>query len=203
MGIVLWHTVMSLDGFIAGAGDAMEWVFRYPEPIPEVDEVIRSTGALLVGRRSYEVGRREAERDPDSPAARPFGGAWSGPQFVLTHQPPASSADPSITFVSGNIGAAVDRALAAAAGKSVVVIGANVAGQCLEAGRVDEILIHLAPILLGDGIPLFRHPGGDTFPLEPISVTRAGQVTNLRFRAPRISPLAGRSRTQPGSNAGS
>jgi len=174
---------MSLDGFIAGAGDAMDWVFQYPEPNPAVDEVIRTVGALLVGRRSYDVGRRAGERDPDSPASHPFGGAWSGPQFVLTHRTPQVQDDPTITFFSGRIEDAVAKAKAAAGAKNVVIIGANVARQCLEAGLVDEILILLAPILLGDGIPLFRHPGGEQVKLELVNVAQAGQITNLRFRA--------------------
>jgi dihydrofolate reductase len=182
MAIVLWHTVMSLDGFIAGADDAMDWVFQYSGPNPAVDEVIRTVGALVVGRRSYDVGRREGDRDPNSPAARPFGGAWSGPQFVLTHRPPRAQDDPTITFLSGNIQGAVAKAKAAAGEKTVVLIGANVARQCLEAGLVDEILIHLAPILLGEGIPLFRRPGGEQVKLELINVAQAGQITNLRFR---------------------
>ena len=183
-GIVLWHTTMSLDGFIAGAGDAMDWVFRYQDPIPEVDEVIRTTGALLVGRRSYEVGRK-----PDAPpeAQKPFGGAWEGPQFVLTHRPAAGRHDPSVTFIAGDIHAAVERALAAARGRNVVVIGASVARECLEAGLVDEILIHLAPVLLGDGIRLFARTGAPPVNLETTAVTRAGQLATLRFRVPKAS----------------
>ncbi len=182
MGIVVWNTAMSLDGFIAGADDAMDWVFQYDGPNEAVDEAIRTVGAILAGRRSYDVGRREGERDPDSPASKPFGGAWSGPQFVLTHRPPRGEDDPTITFISGDIKAAVARAKAAAGEKNVIIIGANVARQCLEAGLVDEIVILLAPVLLGDGVPLFRHPGGEQVKLELISADRAGQITNLRFR---------------------
>ncbi len=182
MGIVLWGTAMSLDGFIAGPGDAMDWVFQYSEPNAVVDEVIRTTGALVVGRRSYDVGQREAQRDPESPAARPFGGAWSGPQFVLTHRAPADWDDPTITFLSGNIKGAVTMAQAAAAGKNVLLIGADVARQCVEAGLVDEILIHLTPTLLGDGVPLFRHSGAKPVNLQPINVSQAGQITNMRYR---------------------
>ena len=183
MGIVLWNTAMSLDGYIAGADDAMDWVFQYDGPNEAVDEVIRTVGALLVGRRSHDVGRRAGARDPDSPAAKPFGGAWSGPQFVLTHRPPQDNDDPTITFISGDIKAAVARAKAAAGEKNVILIGATVARECLEAGLVDEVLILVAPVLLGDGVPLFRRAGGDPVKLELISVAQAGQITNLRFRA--------------------
>lgn len=56
---VLVHTAMSLDGFIAGVDDAMDWVFEFPSgPDEATDEVIRTTGAILAGKRTYDVGRR-------------------------------------------------------------------------------------------------------------------------------------------------
>ncbi|HLZ24044.1 MAG TPA: dihydrofolate reductase family protein [Ktedonobacterales bacterium] len=179
MGKVLWHITMSLDGFIAGPGDAMDWIFSYVGPNSAVDEVISTTGSVLSGRHSYNVGRR-----PDQPpeARKVFGGAWSGPVFVLTYDAPRDEEDPTITFLSGDIRAAIATTLGAAGGKNVVIIGANVARQCVDAGLVDEILVHLAPLLLGDGVRLFGNPGATSVPLEPLSVTQAGQVTNLRFR---------------------
>jgi dihydrofolate reductase len=75
----------------------------------------------------------------------------------------------------------VDEAKAAAGEKYVVIFGANVARQCIEAGLVDEVFVHLVPILLGDGVRLFSRQGGDEVHLELTSVSRAVQVTNLRF----------------------
>ena len=112
-GIVLWHVTMSLDGFIAGPDDAMDWVFEYAEPNLAVDEVIGTTGAILAGRRTYDVGRR----DVGKPSGQAFGGAWTGPQFVLTHDVPDGSDDPSVTFLGGDITNAVNRALTGARGK--------------------------------------------------------------------------------------
>lgn len=178
-GIVLWHTTMSLDGFIAGPGDTMDWIFNYSYPKEEIDEVIRTTGALLVGRRSYDVGRAENAL-PET--QKPYGGAWSGPQFVLTHHPPDVSEDPTITFLVGDISEAVNHALSAAAGKNVVIIGASIARQCIDAGLIDEIFIHIVPILLGDGVPFFRRQGIVRTELEMINLTQSGQITNLRFR---------------------
>jgi dihydrofolate reductase len=83
-GKVLWHVTMSLDGFIAGPEDRMDWVFERSGPNAEVDEVLRTTGAVLVGRRSYDVGR---SRHAPPAARKVYGGAWSGPQLVLTHHP--------------------------------------------------------------------------------------------------------------------
>jgi len=181
-GKVVWHATMSLDGFIAGPGDAMDWVFKHDSgPNAEVDEVLRTLGAVLVGRRSYDVGQR-AQR-PEM--RKVYGGAWTGPQFVLTHAAPPTPPDKTITFLSGDIRTSVDTALRAAKGKNVVLIGANIARQCVEAGLVDEVLVHVAPVLLGDGIRFFDHRGAAPVDLEQITATQSGQVMNLRYRVVR------------------
>src|SRR5438067_5495828 len=88
---VLANTTMSLDGFIAGPNDQMDWVFEHAADVPAalIDEVIATTGAILGGRRGYEVGRR-AERPETS---QPFGGRESRPIVVLTHPPAVDEAD--------------------------------------------------------------------------------------------------------------
>jgi dihydrofolate reductase len=179
MASVLVHTTMSLDGFIAGPNDEMDWVFEHAAEVPAalVDEVIATTGAILGGRRGYEVGRR-AERPETS---KPFGGRWSGPIFILTHTLPDDETDPAYRFVSGDVREAVATALAAAQGRNLLVLGANIVGQCLREGLVDEILIHLLPVLLGDGIRLFGEPGIGAR-LETLDVSASGQVVNLRYR---------------------
>jgi dihydrofolate reductase len=181
----VWHTTMSLDGFIAGPGDAMDWVFEYFAGSPMQQETIATTGAMLVGRRSYEVGRRD--KAASKPSGEAFGeeGLWSGPQFVFTHRPPGDEDDPSDTFVSGDVAPVVAQARAAADGKDVLVIGADVARQCLAAGLLDEIRIHLAPVLLGDGIRLYGGPGLPRVELAPVSSQPVGRQTDLRFRVLR------------------
>ena len=104
----------------------------------------------------------------------------SGPFFVLTHEPP-DPPDAGVTFLSGDIGAAVTTALDAAGGKNLEILGADVAGQCLRRGLVDEILVYVMPVLLGDGIR-FSPPGLPRIDLEPVSSTRSRDVTILRFR---------------------
>jgi dihydrofolate reductase len=179
MSLVRWNVSMSLDGFIAGPDDAMDWVFGYDDPNPVVDEFISSTGSILIGRRSYDVGRKP---DQIKEATEAFGGAWHGPQFVLTHRPPDDETDPTITFLSGAIGPAVATARAAAGDKNVLVIGAALGREILEAGLMDDITVLVVPILLGDGIRLFGSPPAAPAPLELVDTSRAGQITNLHYR---------------------
>ncbi len=102
---------------------------------------------------------------------------------MLTHHALEVEEDPSITFVLDNIRGVVARAINAAAGKNVLVIGADVARQCIQEGLIDEIIIHLAPISLGDGVRLFSSPGlVKAVRLKTEDVTRSGQLTNLKFR---------------------
>ena len=178
-GKVVVNRSISLDGFIAGPGDAMDWIFDSVAP-NEFPEIAAATGAMLIGRRTYEVAKRmDAGSGPGSAssgARYPF----SGPVFVLTHRPP-NPPDSAVTFLSGDIGEAVATALGAAGGKDLEILGADVAGQCLRRGLVDEILVYVLPVLLGDGVR-FSPPGLGRIDLDPISSRRSGAVTILRFR---------------------
>lgn len=172
-GRVVVNRAMSLDGFIAGPGHAMDWIFEYlaPDAFPEV---MAATGAMLVGRGTYEVARRMAAGDT----------AYDGgAQFVLTHEPPADP-DPDVTFLTCPVEEAVATALAAAGGKNLEILGADVAAQCLRSGLVDEILVYVLPILLGDGVRI-TPPDLCRIDLEPFSTVRSGQVTMLRFHVRR------------------
>jgi dihydrofolate reductase len=179
-GKVVVNRTMSVDGFTAGPGDAMDWIFDFMAPIEEeFPEIMAATGAMLIGRRTYEVGKRmAANRSEVTPA---YDG---GAEFVLTHEPP-DSPDPGVTFLSGDIGEAVATALRAAGGKNLEILGADVAGQCLRRGLVDEILVYVLPVLLGDGTRFFSSPGLARIDLEPLESTRSGAVTVLRFRVRR------------------
>jgi dihydrofolate reductase len=167
---------MSLDGFIAGPGHTMDWN-RFAEFVApnDIAEIAAETGAMLVGRRTWDVGDEMEAEQPGS-VDYPF----SGPMFVLTHRPPEAP-DPTATYLAGDIGEAVATALNAAGGKNLEILGADVAGQCLQRGLVDEILVYVLPLLLGDGIP-FSSPGVPRIDLEPLSSTRSGTATILRFR---------------------
>ncbi len=178
-GKVVVNRAMSLDGFIAAPGHKMDWGggrkpadFVAPE---DLTAVAAATGAMLIGRRTWEVGDEMEAEEPGS-VDYPF----YGPFFVLTHRPPEQP-EPDTTYLSGDIGEAVATALKAAGGKNLEILGANVAGQCLQRGLVDEILVYVLPVLLGDGIP-FSAPGLPRLDLEPLSSTRSGSATILRFR---------------------
>ena len=181
-GKVVVNRSMSLDGFIAGPGDAMDWVFDFVAP-DESPEVAAATGAMLIGRRTYEVGKRMRANVEGGSASGDEEYPTSGPVFVLTHEPP-DPPDPGVSFLTGDIGAAVATALDAAGGRNLEILGADLASQCLQRGLVDEVLVYVLPLLLGDGIR-FSSPGLARIDLEPISNTQSGAVTILRFRVRR------------------
>jgi len=170
--------MMSLDGFVAGPNDDMRWVFGVDGGDGETAvEVRQSIGALLVGRRTQDV--------EDRVQGGFYGGAYSGPFFVLRHNPPAEP--PAVKGVRGqfldvDIEEAVAVARAAAGGRNVVVLGTNVARQCLEAGLLDEIIVHVAPVLVGDGVRFYEH-AGPTVKLESLSSRQEGETTVLRYSA--------------------
>jgi dihydrofolate reductase len=176
MGKLLYGATMSLDGFMAGAGGDMSWLKEHLGPNPVVGELLGTVGALLIGNRTF-LGD-DPNKGTDNEGA--FGGAWTGPQFVLTHHAPDTPV-PGVTFV-GDLDSAVAAAKAAAGDKYVSILGADIARQCLDAGVLDEILVVIVPVLLGDGTRLFERPGGTNVKLEPISVVEAPNATNLRFR---------------------
>ncbi len=164
MAKLLYSATMSLDGFIAGAGGDMSWLSEHAGSVEvDIDALVATIGALLIGRRTY--GGDDPNRGTDSEGA--FGGRWHGRSVVLTHEPPVDEADPDVRFAT-DLMTAVQWASEAAGDRYVNVLGADVAKQCLEAGRLDEILVYVAPVLLGDGTRLFEHAGGTDVRLEPM-----------------------------------
>jgi dihydrofolate reductase len=179
MGKVLYSVTMSLDGFIAGPGGDMSWLTPYLGPNPEVDKLQGDIGALLVGHRTFSGD--DPNRDTDREGA--FSGTWTGPTFVVAHQPPPAPVS-GVTFV-GDLESGLAQAKDAAADRYVNVLGADIARQCLEVGALDEVLTIIAPVLLGDGTRLFDYPGGRTVQLERIGVTEVPHATNLWMRIVR------------------
>ncbi|HKH36527.1 MAG TPA: dihydrofolate reductase family protein [Rubrobacter sp.] len=199
MGKVYLSLSMSLDGFITGPdprpGEPMgdggerlhEWMAgmtdfreRGETGNPDADvlrELSSRTGALLLGRTMLDFGEEPWGDDP------PFG----MPVFVVTHrprEPVTKRGGTTYIFVTDGLEAALERAQAAAGGKDVGLGGgASLAQQCLSAGLLDEIQVHLVPVLLGAGTRLFDHLGDQPIELERTGVVESpAGVTHLRFR---------------------
>jgi dihydrofolate reductase len=178
MSTVLWHITMSLDGFIAPRDDSTEWMFGFGSAGPVGREVMERTGAILAGRRGFDQGTQSG-----SGSRAIYGGAWSGPVFVLTHRPGETTGD--VTFLSGSVEEAVATVKDAAGAKDVGVFGANLAAQCISAGLVDEIFVHQVPILLGEGVRLFSVTGSPPVKLRKTRCDSAGQITDLAYEVLR------------------
>jgi dihydrofolate reductase len=182
MGKLLYSAACSLDGFIAGPDGDMQWMARLMGG--ERDEAAAALpgkiGSLLIGRRTWggdDPNRGDAEREGA------FGGQWHGPQFVVTHEPP-EEAEPDVTFET-DLARAIAAAREAAGDKYVAVFGAETARGCLELGELDEVLMIVEPIMLGDGVRIFDHPGGAEVVLERIGVEVEPTGTHLWFRVVR------------------
>lgn len=163
MAKLLYSATASLDGFIARPGGDMSWLTEHlTGGNPTADRLPAETGAILVGNNTF--GGDDPNRGTDSEGT--FGGAYHGPTFVLTHSPPDQPVT-GVTFVT-DLHTAVAQAKEAAGDKYVNILGANVAEQCIEAGLLDEVLVFFTPVLLGDGVRLFEHPGGTKVRLAPV-----------------------------------
>ncbi|GAA4870377.1 dihydrofolate reductase family protein [Actinomycetospora straminea] len=158
---LIYSATASLDGFIAGPGGDMSWLTEHLGGENEAAErVLARTGAILVGRVTF--GGDDPHRGTEKEGA--FEGAYDGPVVVLTHRPPDER--PAGVEFATDLATAVERAKALAGDRDVNVLGADVAAQCLAAGLLDEVLMFFAPVLLGDGTPMFRQAGGTRVRLE-------------------------------------
>jgi dihydrofolate reductase len=171
-GKVLWHFTMSLDGFVAGPNHAMDWMIGISSRPGLVEEYVETTGAVLGGRDGFDA-------YPDVGGI--YGGAWEGPVFVLTHHPEDAQPADGVTFLSCDVAEAVRIGLEAAGGKNLEVFSPTIGRQLLERGLIDEIDLHIAPVLLGDGIRLFDKPGGATVRLELLNSDDPSAAVNVRY----------------------
>ena len=201
MGKVTVDMSMSLDGFIAGPNDSVEnplgdggerlheWVYelaswrerhgiaggRTDTDAEILDEAFENTGAVVIGKRMFDVANGWGDNPP-----------FHMPAFVITHdarEKLVKKGGTTFTFVTDGVESALDQARAAAGDKDVSVAGgANVIQQYLSAGLLDEIQIHLVPVLLGEGVRLFDQLGAEQIELKRIRVIESPSVTHLRFR---------------------
>jgi dihydrofolate reductase len=183
MARVIAGMTMSLDGFVADrTGSAAP---LYPDLADLRDTAymkaaIEETGAVLMGRRTFEMG------DPDSYVGEY---EFQVPIFVLTSHPPRVPKQDerlTFTFVTDGLPSAVAQATTAAGVRAVQVVGGvSVIEQLLQGGLVDELHISVMPILLGGGLRLFDHAGLGPIELEKLDVQEVGARTSLRFRIKR------------------
>jgi dihydrofolate reductase len=199
MSATVLYMSMSLDGFVAGPNESVdnglgddgerlhEWIFAgaptahggvpaRPEGVNgEIMDEVMATGAVVAGRGTFEPAK-----------------GWGGdhhdgvPIFILSRSQAGDEVAewPLVTYV-GDVETAMARAKEAAGDKDVLVHGVGTAQLALAAGVLDEIQIHLVPVLLGEGRRLFEHLGADHIELEPIRVLDGAGVTHLRYRVCR------------------
>ena len=176
-GKVLFHFAMSLDGFVAGPDNEMGWMAGVSVRPGLHDEYIATTGAILGGRNGWNQA---------IDGSRPYGGAWQGPVFVLTHHPEDATPADGVTFLSCGPAEAVRIGLAAAGGKNLEVFSPTVGRQLLELGLIDEIDLHIVPVLLGDGIRLYDNPGGEPVRLHLVGEDDPMSAVNVRYRPVKL-----------------
>jgi dihydrofolate reductase len=219
MSPVTCHISISLDGFVAGPNQSVEdpigeggmrlheWVFRTESwrrqhgleggertaDSEVVDEVVQGVGAYIMGRKMFGGG------------GGPWDETWTGwwgedppyhaPVFVLTHhrrEPLSMQGGTTFTFVTDGIESALEQARTAAGDKDVAIAGgASAVQQYLAAGMLDELYLHIVPIILGAGERLLEDVGDPT--LEPVKVIASPAVTHVKYRivrrrSPRAAP---------------
>jgi dihydrofolate reductase len=193
MGLIRLYMTVSLDGFVAGPRDSVDapmgiggfrlfnWLDLRNDPGPnrQVFTELMSTRAVIAGRRTYELA-----------------GRWQGdhhdgvPVFVLTHHVPDGPPPGSVRYVT-DVRECAAQARAAAGDGDVMVHGAGAAQALLRAGQLDELELHVVPVLLGQGRRLFDHLPAEHVELDlvrrltPEVEDLAQHVTHLRYRVRR------------------
>lgn len=205
MGNAAVDITMSLDGFIAGPEDSLEhplgiggdrlhqWVYSQQswrtihgeeggetgQESDLIQESFSASGAVIMGKRMFELGIESWGDEP------PF----HMPVFVLTHtaaEPIRKSGGTTFSFVTDGIGRALKRAQEAAGEKDVSIAGgADTVQQYIQAGLIDQMQIHIAPVLIGEGRRLFDHLGRDHRELIPDRVISTPNATHIRYRFAR------------------
>lgn len=185
---------MSLDGFIAGPNDDITHVFAWmysgekdmtvttgdhdidmklsEESAEHMEDLPKGIGAIISGRRLFDMTHGWGGKHP-----------MNVPIVLLTHREPPEWMSPDWPFeVAHTLEDAIAKAKKMAGEQGIGVAGADVAQQCLKAGVLDEIGVDLVPVLLGEGVPFFKHLGIEPIHLEITSVKPAPNVTHLSYR---------------------
>jgi dihydrofolate reductase len=187
---------ISIDGFAAGPDQTREeplgkgaerlhrWMFEEPDDHTAWRDAITVAGAYVMGRNMY-AGPGEWDES--------WKGWWGddppyhAPVYVLTHQPRESvpmQGGTTFHFVTDGIDAALARAREAAGDRDVSIAGgASTVNQYLAAGHIDELRLHVAPVVLGAGERLFEGVGD--IGMEAVEAEGSGLVTHVRYRVVR------------------
>jgi dihydrofolate reductase len=194
MGKVVTHMTMSLDGFIAdpedGVGELFGWYEVGPVTVPSADErwsfsvdeasaellrtILATTGALVCGRRLFEHTKGWGDSHP-----------IGAPVVVVTHYPPKGGGKwKTISFATG-VQEGIGRARQLAGDKDVCISSASIAQQALELGLVDEVIISLVPVLMGEGISYFGNLADAPHRFDDPVIIAGSRVTHLRYRVRR------------------
>jgi dihydrofolate reductase len=213
--MVIFEITISVDGFVAGPNPSLEdplgqggmqlhdwavstaaWRERHGQEGGETNadsELIAASlarqGAIIMGRKMFSGGSVPWEDDPNRDGWWGDDPPFHNPVFVLTHharEPVVKQGGTTYTFVTEGIEAALDQAREASGDKDVHVVGgAEVIQQYLAAGLIDEFELHVAPMLLGEGTPLFGRLGPDAPRVELVSAIDSPKASHLRYRVVR------------------
>lgn len=177
MSKVFVHATVTLDGFMADSDGGVDWMNGFPSA-PEdegvVGKLIQQLGAVIGGANTTQT---------IEDGEVPYGAMVKVPVYLMTHSAhePIEKDGVTYSFVVDDIALAVEAAKQAAGDKWVSLLGGSISRQCLELGLVDEIQLHVVPILLGEGISLFTGLS-KRIKLERLETSAFASETHLRYR---------------------
>jgi len=191
MALVICDMSMSLDGYVTGPNDSREnpfgdgagmlhdWIFGAATDADRglLQEMIDRVGAIVMGRTSFEKNEGDGGWEDGGPVG-------DTPCFVVTHNRPTKAYPSVFTFVTDGVASAIEQAKTVSGDRVVGLHGATVMQQALPLGLVDEIRVHVIPVLLGGGTPLFGALDSPTT-LERTRVVVTPAATHLAFRVVR------------------
>lgn len=174
---VMIHATVSLDGFMADVGGSVDWMSGFPvapEDVSLVRRVVDDIGAVVCG-----ANKTQTIEDGELP----YGGTLAVPVYLMTHRArdPIEKDGVTYHFVVDDIAQAIESAKSVAGTKTVSLLGGSISRQSLELGLVDEIQLHVVPIILGEGISLFTGLSKG-IQLERVETWAFAGETHLRYR---------------------
>lgn len=180
MAKVLIHATVTMDGFMADSNGGVDWMFDFEtvaEDFQVVRDVMGSIGAIVAGANKSQTIEDGEE---------PYGGGLKVPVYLMTHTPhvPVTKNDVTYHFVVDDLEHAVSTAKDASGDKYVSLLGGKIARQALRLELVDEIQLHVSPLILGDGFSLFAGLG-QTVHLKRLATQAFADEIHLRFAVVR------------------